>query len=60
MEFLKTYGIWILLGLGVWWFLRRSHGTGHGHGSSGCGMGCGTSGHQRRHEEDSPHPWDET
>ena len=56
MEILKSYGFWILLGLLVWWFARRSNISGHGHGAGGCGMGCGTSGHQHRHEEDSPHP----
>ncbi len=51
MEFLKSYSIWILLGLGLWWFMRWSHRSGHGHGGGGCGMGGGTSGHQHSQEQ---------
>lgn len=56
MDFLNAYGIWILLGLIVLWFARRSSTSSHGHGAAGCGMGCGMSEHQDRREEDSPHP----
>jgi len=53
MEFLQTYGLWILLAVGaVWFFARRG-----GHGM-GCGMG-GHGGHpshegDRRPAGDSP------
>lgn len=37
MEFLQSYWIWILLGIGVVWFLARRGGH---------GLGCGMGGHE--------------
>jgi len=36
MEFLQSYWLWILVAIGVGWFLMRRGGR---------GMGCGTGGH---------------
>lgn len=36
-EFLQTYGLWILLGLGFFWLMSRAHG--HGTGGGCCGPG---------------------
>ena len=37
MEILQSYWIWILVGIGVVWFLARR---------GGYGMGCGMGGHE--------------
>lgn len=49
IEFLTANWLWILLGIGVLWFLFRGHG-----------MGCGMSGHSHgsepsRKDEADPH-----